>query len=57
MEVEPGTVHQDPTTKRVAIKTDLPTPGKEWFVFDLVNGGHYTNGVREEVYEWQPLHS
>lgn len=49
---KPGTVRRDPETKRVATKMDPSVTAGAWFVLDLVNGGYYSDGVREKVAEW-----
>lgn len=54
--VKAGTVRRSPEGL-TAIKTGHPAALKHmaWFVFDVVNGGWYTDGEREGVAEWREL--
>lgn len=43
-----GTVRQNPETKAVALRTDLPN--LPWFIGTVANGGHYDDGT--ECVDW-----
>lgn len=54
MAYEPGTARQHQTTKAVAVKTELPPP-RAWFVFDLTQGGSYTDEATVTSGDWLEL--
>ena len=52
--VEPGAALRGPNGQ-VAIKMGPAVTAGAYFIIDPNHGGHYTNGVREQVDTWQPL--
>jgi hypothetical protein len=50
-----GAVKQDPETKAVALRTDLPSEdgSMDWGVMTVNNGGHYAS--TEAVADWTDL--
>jgi hypothetical protein len=47
---KPGAIKQNPDTLAVAVKTAPNVTAGDWFVFNPVHGGHYSDTA--EVADW-----